>query len=201
MTSLKDLPKEDEFHGINFIQSEAIENEETGEMETKTREVKVGTYSLMGWWKGILGNEDTIDISEDSENATLAYTLTLNDLDDDVAEVVSREAPVFIEVTEQYYPNHPLIVFYCYPAGLSGLSDDETENMATYIGEVNLGDMIFGNFEMNVDEDGSGTVRYKSSLCLKGISVGKSEAIASFVAISDAQLQKGISEIVRMMSA
>jgi hypothetical protein len=201
MTSLKDLPKEDEFYGINFIQSETTKNEETGVIETKTREVKVGTYSLMGWWKGILGNEDTIDISEDSESATLTYTVTLSELDEDVAEVVSREAPIFIEVTEQYYPDCPLIVFYCYPGGLSGLSDEETENMTTYIGEVNLNDMIFGNFEMNIDEDGSGTVRYKSSLCLKGISVGKSDAIASFVAMSDSQLQKGLGELARMMSA
>ena len=125
MTSLKDLPKEDEFHGINFIQSETTENGVTGVIETKTREVKVGSYSLMGWWKGILGNEDTIDISEDSESATLTYTVTLSELDEDVAEVVSREAPVFIEVTEQYYPDCPLIVFYCYPGGLSGLSDEE----------------------------------------------------------------------------
>ena len=200
MASLKDLPKEDEYYGISFLQAETIENEETGEVETQSREVKVATYSLMDWWKRILGNEDTIEISEGSEHAMLTYTMTMNDLDDDIADEISTDAQVFIEVYEQYYPNTPVLTFYCYPQALAGLSAEMTEALVTHVSAVNLEDMIFGNFELNVDENGGGQVRYKSSLCLKGISVGKANAIASFVAISDTQLQMGLCKLIRRMN-
>jgi hypothetical protein len=195
MTSLGELPENDEFHGVNFSQAETLVDEKTGASTSKVREVKVGTYSLMSWWKGLLGNTDTIDISDDSDRATLSYPMTID------GEGSSTDAMVYLEVFEDFYPDCPIVIFYCYPDVFSDLDSEVMQNIATFVGLVNQNNMSIGNLEPIWSEDGSGRVRYRSALCLQAIAVGKAEAIGNFVAVSHKQLTLGVNKLIEIVTA
>ena len=55
------LEKDDEFYGLYFAKSTS----------KGLVEVKPCTFSLMYWWKGLLGYPDMIEISKDSNTAML----------------------------------------------------------------------------------------------------------------------------------
>jgi hypothetical protein len=195
MTALSELPENDEFYGVNFSQAETLVDEKTGTSTSKVREVKVATYSLMSWWKGLLGNKDTIDISDESDRATLSYPMTIE------GDSSSIDAMVYLEVFEDFYPDCPVIIFYCYPDAFSELDADAMRNVATFVGLVNQNNMSFGNLEPIWNEDGSGRIRYRSSFCLQAIAVGKAEAIGNFVAVSHKQLTFGVNKLIEMVAA
>ena len=196
MTSMIDLPENDEFHGVHFSQAETLVDEETGEATSRVNEVKTGTYTLMSWWKAC-GNEDTIDIYDESNRATLQYSFHMLGLDDDVSGAIPNGCTAYVDVYENYYDNCPVLVNCVYPEALEGLDESDLKEILPLIDRVNT-NLLMGNFEVLRGEDGGGSIRYRASLALEGILVGKVEAFQNFQAVAKAQLQHGMGMLIRM---
>jgi len=59
MRDKNDLEPDDEFYDLNFTQL----------ANGNSLNVKPCTYALMTWWKMRMGNQDTLDISDDSNTS------------------------------------------------------------------------------------------------------------------------------------
>lgn len=174
MTSMRDLPEDDEFAGISFSQLDE---------EGKSLEVKTCTYALMSWWKG-LGNADTIDISDDSNLARLGLDMDLELVDDDIY----RTGDVYIDVFEE-----SSVICYCaYPHALSDLDASELQQLLPLIARINSA-TPFGSFELLYDNEAeTGRVRYKASVCTEGVSVGKVAMVENLFIKSSVSITAGL---------
>lgn len=180
MTSMLDLPKDDEFYGVGFSQVDEDGN---------VLEVKANTYALMSFWKGI-GNEDTIDISEDSNKAELYLELDL-DLHD---KEIDSSCPVWVNVHEPT----SLIRLCAYPAALSNLSEDQIKHLYPLVSKVN-GSLNYGSLEVFVGEDGVAYVRYKVAISTDGVKVGKVQMVDVLFTKASYAIEAALNELIKLL--
>ena len=165
------LEKDDEFYGLYFAKSTS----------KGLVEVKPCTFSLMYWWKGLLGYPDMIEISKGSNTAMLQFESTFGGGDSGETELTEHDVldiDHIIEVDEE----EMLISLYSYvpipvPEKLVG---------ALSLSILNINpETRYGSLELCSTENEEGEtehfLRYRAATYLRGIKSGKVEAIESMV--------------------
>ena len=165
------LEEDDEFYGLYFAKSTA----------KGLVEVKPCTFSLMYWWKGLLGYPDMIEISKGSNTAMLQFESTFGGGDSGETELTEKDVldiDHIIEVDEE----EMMISLYSYvpipvPEKLVG---------AVSLAILNINpETRYGSLELCSTENEEGEtehfLRYRAATYLRGIKSGKVEAIESMV--------------------
>ncbi|QWD90077.1 hypothetical protein [Polynucleobacter sp. MWH-Braz-FAM2G] len=165
------LEQDDEFYGLYFAKS----------TKKGLVEVKPCTFSLMYWWKGLLGYPDMIEISKGSNTAMLQFESTFGGGDSGETELTEKDVldiDHIIEVDEE----EMLISLYSYvpipvPEKLVG---------ALGLSILNINpETRYGSLELCTTENEEGEtehfLRYRAATYLRGIKSGKVEAIESMV--------------------
>lgn len=165
------LEEDDEFYGLYFAKS----------TKKGLVEVKPCTFSLMYWWKGLLGYPDMIEISKDSNTAMLQFESTFGGGDSGETELTEKDVfdiDHIIEVDEEEH----LVSLYSYvpipvPEKLIG---------ALGLSILNINpETRYGSLEIcsTDDEDGQNEhfLRYRAATYLRGVKSGKVEAIESMI--------------------
>jgi hypothetical protein len=165
------LEEDDEFYGLYFAKSTA----------KGLVEVKPCTFSLMYWWKGLLGYPDMIEISKDSNTAMLQFESTFGGGDSGETELTEKDVfdvDHIIEVDEQ----EQLVSLYSYvpipvPEKLIG---------ALGLSILNINpETRYGSLEICSTDNEEGVnehfLRYRAATYLRGVKSGKVEAIESMV--------------------
>ena len=165
------LEQDDEFYGLYFAKS----------TKKGLVEVKPCTFSLMYWWKGLLGYPDMIEISKDSNTAMLQFESTFGGGDSGETELTEKDVfdvDHIIEVDEE----EMLISLYSYvpipvPEKLIG---------ALGLSILNINpETRYGNLEICSTDNEEGAnehfLRYRVATYLRGIKSGKVEAIESMI--------------------
>jgi hypothetical protein len=165
------LEKDDEFYGLYFAKSTS----------KGLVEVKPCTFSLMYWWKGLLGYPDMIEISKGSNTAMLQFESTFGGGDSGETELTEQDVldiDHIIEVDEQ----EMLISLYSYVP----ISVPEKLIGALGLAILNINpETRYGSLELCSTENEEGEtehfLRYRAATYLRGIKSGKVEAIESMV--------------------
>lgn len=165
------LEEDDEFYGLYFAKSTS----------KGLVEVKPCTFSLMYWWKGLLGYPDMIEISKDSNTAMLQFESTFGGGDSGETELTEKDVfdvDHIIEVDEQ----EQLVSLYSYvpipvPEKLIG---------ALGLSILNINpETRYGSLEICSTDNEEGAnehfLRYRAATYLRGVKSGKVEAIESMV--------------------
>ena len=165
------LEEDDEFYGLYFAKS----------TNKGLVEVKPCTFSLMYWWKGLLGYPDMIEISKDSETAMLQFESTFGGGDSGETELTEKDVfdvDHIIEIDEQ----EQLVSLYSYvpipvPEKLIG---------ALGLSILNINpETRYGSLEICSTDNEEGAnehfLRYRAATYLRGVKSGKVEAIESMV--------------------
>ena len=165
------LEQDDEFYGLYFAKS----------TNKGLVEVKPCTFSLMYWWKGLLGYPDMIEISKGSNTAMLQFESTFGGGDSGETELTEKDVldiDHIIEVDEK----EMMISLYSYvpipvPEKLVG---------ALSLAVLNINpETRYGSLEICPTENENGEtehfLRYRAATYLRGIKSGKVEAIESMV--------------------
>jgi len=165
------LEEDDEFYGLYFAKS----------TNKGLVEVKPCTFSLMYWWKGLLGYPDMIEISKDSDTAMLQFESTFGGGDSGETELTEKDVfdvDHIIEVDEQ----EQLVSLYSYvpipvPEKLIG---------ALGLSILNINpETRYGSLEICSTDNEEGAnehfLRYRAATYLRGVKSGKVEAIESMV--------------------
>ena len=165
------LEEDDEFYGLYFAKS----------TNKGLVEVKPCTFSLMYWWKGLLGYPDMIEISKDSNTAMLQFESTFGGGDSGETELTEKDVfdvDHIIEVDEQ----EQLVSLYSYvpipvPEKLIG---------ALGLSILNINpETRYGSLEIcstdNEEGENEHFLRYRAATYLRGVKSGKVEAIESMV--------------------
>lgn len=177
------LEYDDEFYGIHFIQ---VSN--YGE-----REVKPITYALMCWWEVLLGNQDIIDVSQDSNKSMLHFESIFdgtNSFDSNLNENEAIDIDHVIEVDE----NEMSVSMFCYipkPIPIELLEEVEFSildiNPELKFGSVEISTIVDEGADVN-DDKIEYYLRFRATIYLKGIKVGKVIAIENMVEHAEANL-------------
>ena len=165
------LEQDDEFHGLYFAKS----------TNKGLVEVKPCTFSLMYWWKGLLGYPDMIEISKGSNTAMLQFESTFGGGDSGETELTEKDVldiDHIIEVDE----HEMMISLYSYvpipvPDNLIGALGLAILNINP---ETRYGSLEICTTE-NEEEETEYFLRYRAATYLRGIKSGKVEAIESMV--------------------
>ena len=165
------LEQDDEFYGLYFAKS----------TNKGLVEVKPCTFSLMYWWKGLLGYPDMIEISKGSNTAMLQFESTFGGGDSGETELTEKDVldiDHIIEVDEQ----EMMISLYSYvpipvPDNLIGALGLAILNINP---ETRYGSLEICTTE-NEEEETEYFLRYRAATYLRGIKSGKVEAIESMV--------------------
>ena len=165
------LEEDDEFYGLYFAKS----------TNKGLVEVKPCTFSLMYWWKGLLGYPDMIDISKDSNTAMLQFESTFGGGDSGETELTEKDVfdvDHIIEVDEQ----EQLVSLYSYvpipvPEKLIGALGLSTLNINP---ETRYGSLEICSTD-NEEGENEHFLRYRAATYLRGVKSGKVEAIESMV--------------------
>ncbi|MBU3593605.1 hypothetical protein ICN42_05780 [Polynucleobacter sp. 71A-WALBACH] len=165
------LEEDDEFYGLYFAKS----------TDKGLVEVKPCTFSLMYWWKGLLGYPDMIEISKDSNTSMLQFESTFGGGDSGETELTEKDVfdvDHIIEVDEQ----EQLVSLYSYvpipvPEKLIG---------ALGLSILNINpETRYGSLEIcstdNEEGENEHFLRYRAATYLRGVKSGKVEAIESMV--------------------
>ena len=165
------LEADDEFYGLYFAKS----------TKKGLVEVKPCTFSLMYWWKGLLGYPDMIEISKDSNTAMLQFESTFGGGDSGETELTEKDVfdvDHIIEIDEQ----EQLVSLYSYvpipvPEKLIG---------ALGLSILNINpETRYGSLEICSTDNEEGAnehfLRYRAATYLRGVKSGKVEAIESMV--------------------
>jgi hypothetical protein len=165
------LESDDEFYQLSFIQSSP-----DGALD-----VKPATYALMTWWKGRMGNKDTIDISTDSNDSMLRFDSIYTGGEfkgGGLGKKDKVEIDHIIEVNELSM----LVSLYSYIA--KAIPDDMSNELAVSLMNINP-KLQYGSIEVYTTdaEDGQSQhfLRYRASTCLKGVKIGKVNVIENMV--------------------
>ena len=165
------LEQDDEFYGLYFAKS----------TKKGLVEVKPCTFSLMYWWKGLLGYPDMIEISKGSNTAMLQFESTFGGGDSGETELTEKdvfEIDHIIEVDEE----EMLISLYSYVP--ISVPDNLIGALGLAILNINP-ETRYGSLELCSTESEEGKtehfLRYRAATYLRGIKSGKVEAIESMV--------------------
>ena len=165
------LEQDDEFYGLYFAKS----------TNKGLVEVKPCTFSLMYWWKGLLGYPDMIEISKDSNTAMLQFESTFGGGDSGETELTEQDVldiDHIIEVDEE----EMLVSLYSYvpipiPSKVLGAIELSVLNINP--------ETRYGSLEICTTENEEGEtehfLRYRAATYLRGIKSGKVEAIENMV--------------------
>jgi hypothetical protein len=165
------LEKDDEFYGLYFAKS----------TKKGLVEVKPCTFSLMYWWKGLLGYPDMIEISKNSNTAMLQFESTFGGGDSGETELTEQDVldiDHIIEVDEE----EMLVSLYSYvpipiPSKVLGAIELSVLNINP---ETRYGSLEICTTE-NEDGETEHFLRYRAATYLRGIKSGKVEAIENMV--------------------
>jgi hypothetical protein len=170
------LESDDEFYQLSFIQSSP-----DGALD-----VKPATYALMTWWKVRMGNKDTIDISSDSNDSILRFDSTYTGGEfkgGGLGKKDKVEIDHIIEVNELSM----LVSLYSYIA--KAIPDDMSNELSVSLMNLNP-KLQYGSIEVYTTdaEDGQSQrfLRYRASTCLKGVKLGKVNAIENMIELAQA---------------
>ena len=165
------LEQDDEFYGLYFAKS----------TKKGLVEVKPCTFTLMYWWKGLLGYPDMIEISKGSNTAMLQFESTFGGGDSGETELTEKDVldiDHIIEVDE----DEMMISLYSY------VPIPVPENLIGALGLAILNinpETRYGSLELCTTENEEGNtehfLRYRVATYLRGIKSGKVEAIESMV--------------------
>ena len=165
------LESDDEFYGLYFAKS----------TDEGLVEVKPCTFSLMYWWKGLLGYPDMIEISRDSNTAMLQFESTFGGGDSGETELTEQdtlEIDHIIEVDEV----ERLVSLYSYVP--IPVPDKLIAALGLAILNINP-ETRYGSLEIcsTTTEEGEDEhfLRYRVATYLRGIKSGKVEAIESMI--------------------
>ena len=165
------LEKDDEFYGLYFAKSTS----------KGLVEVKPCTFTLMYWWKGLLGYPDMIEISKGSDTSMLQFESTFGGGDSGETELTEQDVldiDHIIEVDEQ----EMLISLYSYVP--IPVPDKLIGALGLAILNINP-ETRYGSLELCTTENEEGAtehfLRYRAATYLRGIKSGKVEAIESMV--------------------
>ena len=165
------LEQDDEFYGLYFAKS----------TNKGLVEVKPCTFSLMYWWKGLLGYPDMIEISKGSNTAMLQFESTFGGGDSGETELTEQDVldiDHIIEVDE----DEMLISLYSYVP--IPVPDKLIGALGLAILNINP-ETRYGSLELCSTENEEGEtehfLRYRAATYLRGIKSGKVEAIESMV--------------------
>ena len=165
------LEQDDEFYGLYFAKS----------TKKGLVEVKPCTFSLMYWWKGLLGYPDMIEISKGSNTAMLQFESTFGGGDSGETELTEQDVldiDHIIEVDE----DEMLISLYSYVP--IPVPDKLIGALGLAILNINP-ETRYGSLELCTTENEEGEtehfLRYRAATYLRGIKSGKVEAIESMV--------------------
>ena len=165
------LEKDDEFYGLYFAKS----------TNKGLVEVKTCTFTLMYWWKGLLGYPDMIEISKGSNTAMLQFESTFGGGDSGETELTEQDVldiDHIIEVDEQ----EMLISLYSYVP--IPVPDKLIGALGLAILNINP-ETRYGSLELCTTENEEGAtehfLRSRVATYLRGIKSGKVEAIESMV--------------------
>ena len=165
------LEQDDEFYGLYFAKS----------TDEGLVEVKPCTFSLMYWWKGLLGYPDMIEISRDSNTAMLQFESTFGGGDSGETELTEQDTldiDHIIEVDEE----EKLISLYSYVP--IPVPDKLISALGLAILNINP-ETRYGTLEIcsTTNEEGEDEhfLRYRVATYLRGIKSGKVEAIESMI--------------------
>ena len=165
------LEQDDEFYGLYFAKS----------TKKGLVEVKPCTFTLMYWWKGLLGYPDMIEISKGSNTAMLQFESTFGGGDSGETELTEKDVldiDHIIEVDE----DEMMVSLYSY------VPIPVPENLIGALGLAILNinpETRYGSLELCTTENEEGNtehfLRYRVASYLRGIKSGKVEAIESMV--------------------
>ena len=165
------LEEDDEFYGLYFAKS----------TNKGLVEVKPCTFSLMYWWKGLLGYPDMIEISKDSNTAMLQFESTFGGGDSGETELTEKDVfdvDHIIEVDEQ----EQLVSLYSYVP--IPVSEKLIGALGLSILNINP-ETRYGSLEIcstdNEEGENEHFLRYRAATYLRGVKSGKVEAIESMV--------------------
>jgi hypothetical protein len=165
------LESDDEFYGLYFAKS----------TDEGLVEVKPCTFSLMYWWKGLLGYPDMIEISRDSNTAMLQFESTFGGGDSGETELTEQdtlELDHIIEVDEE----ERLVSLYSYVP--IPVPDKLIAALGLAILNINP-ETRYGSLEIcsttNEEDEDEHFLRYRVATYLRGIKSGKVEAIESMI--------------------
>ena len=165
------LESDDEFYGLYFAKS----------TDEGLVEVKPCTFSLMYWWKGLLGYPDMIEISRDSNTAMLQFESTFGGGDSGETELTEQdtlEIDHIIEVDEE----ERLVSLYSYVP--IPVPDKLIAALGLAILNINP-ETRYGSLEIcsttNEEDEDEHFLRYRVATYLRGIKSGKVEAIESMI--------------------
>jgi hypothetical protein len=165
------LEQDDEFYGLYFAKS----------TKKGLVEVKPCTFSLMYWWKGLLGYPDMIEISKGSNTAILQFESTFGGGDSGETELTEQDVldiDHIIEVDEE----EMLVSLYSYVP--ISVPDSLIGALGLAILNINP-ETRYGSLEICTTENEEGEtehfLRYRAATYLRGIKSGKVEAIESMV--------------------
>ena len=165
------LESDDEFYGLYFAKS----------TDEGLVEVKPCTFSLMYWWKGLLGYPDMIEVSRDSNTAMLQFESTFGGGDSGETELTEQdtlEIDHIIEVDEE----ERLVSLYSYVP--IPVPDKLIAALGLAILNINP-ETRYGSLEIcsttNEEDEDEHFLRYRVATYLRGIKSGKVEAIESMI--------------------
>ncbi len=165
------LEKDDEFYGLYFAKS----------TKKGLVEVKPCTFSLMYWWKGLLGYPDMIEIAKGSNAAMLQFESTFGGGDSGETELTEKDVldiDHIIEVDEE----EMLISLYSYVP--IPVPDKLLGALGLAILNINP-ETRYGSLELCSTDNEEGEtehfLRYRIATYLRGIKSGKVEAIESMI--------------------
>ena len=173
------LTPEDEFYDSSLTQ---ISDE--GAIE-----VKPFTNALMTWWKCRMEQDDTINISEDGNHSMLKCEVTLNGGDPETHSFTSDDeidVESIIEVSEET----GLVNLFIYIP--KPISSELVVQISNTLMKINT-ELEYGHFEIyNPKDSKENFLRFRENTILKGISVGKVNAVENLYNFSYAYYSIGL---------
>jgi hypothetical protein len=170
------LESGDEFYRLSFSQSSPQE----------TLDVKPATYALMTWWKVRMGNRDTIDISSDSNYSMLRFD-SIHTGGGLKGGGLGKKEKVAIDHIIEVNELSMLVSLYSYIA--KSIPDDMTNELAASLMNLNP-KLQYGSVEVYTavtnDIQSQHFLRYRVSTCLKGVKVGKVNAVENMIDLAQA---------------
>jgi hypothetical protein len=165
------LQSDDEFYKLSFFQSSP----------EGTLDVKPATYALMTWWKVRMGNKDTIDISSDSNDAMLRFE-SAHTGGGFKGGGLGKKEKVGIDHIIEVNELSMLVSLYSYIA--KPIPDDIANELAVTLMNLNP-KLQYGSVEVYTADTNDSLsqhfLRYRASTCLKGVKVGKVNAVENMI--------------------
>lgn len=173
------LPPEDEFYDLDFIQVS----------DEGSIEVRPYTYTLMTWWKVRMDQSDSIDINPNGMSSMLNFESSVTGGNSNIS-VLSEEDEFTVDNIIEVDEENGQISFYIY------MQQPIPEEYAPEVAmkTLNVNPLLqYGHFEIyHSDEDKNHYLRYRSSVILNGVLVGKVNTLQNMIEHSQYTFSLGI---------